>query len=116
VVRIEGDVPQRIFARGQDTPGLAMSRAVGDLVAHQVGVIHQPGIRRFSVEVDQCILCCSDGIWEFMKSAEAVKLVSQMGRDKVAVSVESLAQQARTQWLQEEEEVTDDMTVIAMWP
>lgn len=39
VVRIDGDVPQRVFARGQEVPGLAMSRAIGDLVARGLAVV-----------------------------------------------------------------------------
>lgn len=115
VVRIDGDVPQRVFARGQEVPGLAMSRAIGDLVAHAVGVIHQPGVRRFALEAGQPILCCSDGIWEFIKSGEAVKLVSLMGSGGVVEAAESLAKEAWERWLHSED-MSDDITVILMWP
>ena len=38
------DVPYRVFAKGKEIPGLAMSRSVGDLAGHMAGVIHEkPG-------------------------------------------------------------------------
>merc|ERR1712070_502311 len=110
-----GDVPQRIFKRGEETPGLAMSRAIGDMIAHEVGVVHQPGIKRLTLEAGQFLLCCSDGVWEFIKSSEATRLVMQYGRDRVSEAVQRLTMQAKSRWLQEEE-VTDDITAILMWP
>lgn len=35
------DVPHRVFAKGKEIPGLAMSRSIGDLAGHMAGVIHQ---------------------------------------------------------------------------
>ena len=35
------DVPYRIFAKNKEVPGLAMSRSIGDLSGHSVGVTHQ---------------------------------------------------------------------------
>jgi hypothetical protein len=33
----------RIWKKGKDFPGLAMSRSIGDGVAHKIGVIADPG-------------------------------------------------------------------------
>jgi serine/threonine protein phosphatase PrpC len=35
--------PSRVYLRDKDYPGLAMSRSIGDSVAHQAGVINEPG-------------------------------------------------------------------------
>jgi hypothetical protein len=32
-----------VWLKDEDSPGLAMSRSLGDLVASQVGVSHEPG-------------------------------------------------------------------------
>ena len=34
---------QRVWAKGKDVPGLAISRTVGDEIAHSVGVSAEPG-------------------------------------------------------------------------
>jgi len=39
------DTPYRVFARNQNIPGLAMSRAIGDLLACSVGVSYEPDIK-----------------------------------------------------------------------
>lgn len=40
----------RVFRRGDDVlPGLAMSRSLGDLYAHAVGVINEPALSTYSL-------------------------------------------------------------------
>ena len=36
--------PFRIWMKGCDYPGLAMSRSIGDKIAHSIGVINEPEI------------------------------------------------------------------------
>mmetsp|Transcript_73327 Transcript_73327/g.184811 ORF Transcript_73327/g.184811 Transcript_73327/m.184811 type:complete len:478 (-) Transcript_73327:164-1597(-) len=116
VVRLQNDLPHRVFCRGKEAPGLAMSRALGDLMAHSVGVMHVPSFRRFVLEADACLLCCSDGVWEFIKNAEAIKPLMALGRARVAEAVNALALEARNRWLREEGGMlTDDITAIAIW-
>lgn len=35
--------PDRVWMRNEDTPGLAMSRSLGDGLAHSLGVSSEPG-------------------------------------------------------------------------
>ena len=35
--------PARVWLKDEDSPGLAMSRSIGDVVANTVGVIPEPG-------------------------------------------------------------------------
>lgn len=114
VVRLESDVPHRVFVKGGEVPGLAMSRAIGDLIAHRVGVIHLPGISRATLE-DHFVLCCSDGVWEFIECDEAGQMVSKVGRSQVMKAGEMLALESRKRWLQEEQTITDDITVICIY-
>lgn len=110
----EHDVPYRVFVAGGQVPGLAMSRAMGDMIAHSVGVIHEPGIVRYKLE-DHCVLCCSDGVWEFIESAEAGAMVSKGGRKKVVDVTDGLCKESRDRWLKEEEFITDDISAISVW-
>jgi len=113
VVKIDGDVNYRVFVQGGDVPGLAMSRALGDLIAHSVGVSHAPMIKRAALS--EFMLCCSDGVWEFISTAAAVQMVGDMGRDNAHEAAEALALESRKMWLQEEETITDDISVIIVY-
>jgi len=114
VVRLENDVPHRVFIKGGEVPGLAMSRAIGDLTAHRVGVLHLPGIVRAKLE-DHFVLCCSDGVWEFIECDEAGKMVSKVGRELVWEAGDALVKESRKRWLTEEQTVTDDISAIVIW-
>ena len=39
--------PSRVWLKNEDIPGLAMSRSLGDNIAHRVGVICDPGMNSF---------------------------------------------------------------------
>jgi len=49
VRKLEGDIPHRVFVKGRAFPGLAMSRACGDLIANSVGVTCEPEIAEFEM-------------------------------------------------------------------
>lgn len=100
--------------------GLSMTRAIGDLTLHSFGVIHKPGHKRVHLRpkdegVEQCVLCCSDGVWEFFSSEEAAQLIAKAGRENVASATEELVKQARTRWFEQEEDETDDLSAIVIW-
>ncbi len=61
--------PERVWAKGEDMPGLAMSRSMGDGLAHSVGVIATPEIIEYQVQdQDQFIVIGSDGVFEFLSN------------------------------------------------
>ena len=57
--------PYRIWRKGGNMPGLAMSRSIGDKIASQLGVIATPIVQEFDYAPgqDQFIVMASDGIW-----------------------------------------------------
>lgn len=101
--------------------GLSMSRSMGDALYQRVGVIHDPEIRRVALrdqsgEQTQFVLCCSDGVWEFVSNEEAVSLVGSFGRRNAEYAAETLLQRARLRWLQNlSGERTDDISVVVVW-
>lgn len=115
VLLLPGDVPYRVFAKGKEIPGLAMSRSVGDLAGHMAGVIHEPSVEVLDFQKDDLLLCCSDGVWEFLSNGDALNIVAQAGRKKAAEAVLKLSAESRKQWLAEAEDCCDDITVIAVW-
>merc|ERR1712119_230200 len=68
------DGPPRVWLGHTDIPGLAMSRSLGDVVAHSAGVISEPDFTEFELdpERDKFLVVASDGLWEFVMNDEAV--------------------------------------------
>ncbi len=105
--------PLRVWLKKQNVPGLAMTRAFGDLVAACVGVIPEPEIIvHHRNRSDQFIIIASDGIWEFISSEEAVDYVSACESPQEACDI--LVQIASTRWM-DEEDMIDDITVIVIF-
>jgi len=63
------------------------------------------------------LLLCTDGVWEFIKSDEAVKMV--MGRDDnndLQAKLGSVTQTSWDRWMLDSEgEISDDITGIAVY-
>ena len=58
-----------MWLKNQDIPGLAMTRSLGDRLAHKVGVSSYPEIEsRYLTKVDKMIVLASDGLWEFLSN------------------------------------------------
>lgn len=110
---LSNDQVHRIFLPGKDYPGLAMSRAIGDIIAEQVGVISVPDVFAGRVEPeDEFLLICSDGVWEFVSNDEAVAAVAVLGKARASEAAEELAKLAWQGWIHNEEDVVDDITVV----
>jgi len=105
---IEG--PPRVWLGHIDTPGLAMSRSVGDTIAHTAGVSSEPEFseRELNTELDCCLVLATDGLWEFMSDQEVIDMVVACNEPRIAV--DNLIQEANQRWMKEEQ-VIDDTTV-----
>lgn len=116
VKRLDGDIPYRVFLNGKMYPGLAMTRSIGDTVGVTAGVTSTPDVKMLRVQKDwRFILLCSDGIWEFISSQEAVDIVSKFPAAEVQKAAEALASEAWDRWIREEGNVVDDITVICSY-
>jgi serine/threonine protein phosphatase PrpC len=115
VRRRQGDVPFRVFMRGSQLPGLAMSRSLGDLLASKIGVSHLPDF--LSVELTerhQVLIMCSDGVWEFLSNEKVLKEFLKFPRNQIQAACEHIAKLAWEQWIEVETDVVDDITVIGI--
>ncbi|KAF5836988.1 phosphatase 2C-like domain-containing protein [Dunaliella salina] len=105
--------PFRVWLQYAWIPGLAMSRALGDALAHQVGVSSEPDHSVVDLtEDDRFIILASDGVWEFITSKEAVDIVAQC--DGAEEACRQLVDEAYQRWLVEEEGVVDDITAVVV--
>eukprot|EP00747_Dinoflagellata_sp_TGD_P111988 gnl/TRDRNA2_/TRDRNA2_171349_c4_seq1.p1 gnl/TRDRNA2_/TRDRNA2_171349_c4~~gnl/TRDRNA2_/TRDRNA2_171349_c4_seq1.p1 ORF type:complete len:372 (-),score=73.86 gnl/TRDRNA2_/TRDRNA2_171349_c4_seq1:267-1382(-) len=116
VRRIGGDITHRVFVMGKTYPGLAMSRSIGDTVGGSVGVSSIPDTKKLKIEKDfRFFMLCSDGVWEFISSQEAVEIISRFPPSDVQQAADELASESWKRWMHEEGDVVDDITVIVVW-
>ena len=67
------DGPCRVWLGHMDVPGLAMSRSLGDAIAHTAGVSSEPEFFEYEFNrgrEDLILVTASDGLWEFMSDQE----------------------------------------------
>lgn len=114
VKKLPYDIPYRVFKRGEEYPGLAMSRALGDNDAQAFGVTSVAEVKEFNMKpTDEFVIVASDGLWEFVTDEEAANEVGKNGRSGVRMSAEVLAKLAWDRWiLNEEGSMVDDITVL----
>ena len=109
-------IPYRVWAKGKDYPGLAMSRSIGDTIAKEVGVIANPQIIEYTIDYfSKYLLICSDGIWEFINNEEAMKIANKyyLRNDPIGICHE-LYEKSIKIW-QKNEGVVDDITVLVVF-
>eukprot|EP00931_Biecheleriopsis_adriatica_P104907 TRINITY_DN7951_c0_g1_i7.p1 TRINITY_DN7951_c0_g1~~TRINITY_DN7951_c0_g1_i7.p1 ORF type:complete len:439 (-),score=89.65 TRINITY_DN7951_c0_g1_i7:424-1674(-) len=114
-VHWDGYANHRIYNTGGRRPGIAMSRCLGDLDAHaEVGLTCEPEVTLVKLSpLNNVLLLCSDGVWEFVGHDEAVQIVSSEPPSNAMKAAENLATIARDRWMVKENgEVVDDITVI----
>lgn len=105
--------PYRVWLQQSWVPGLAMSRALGDAVAHTVGVTSQPDTEVFTItRQDRFLILASDGIWEFIDGQGAVEMISGCSTAEEACRI--LVDAANQRWIDEEEGVVDDITAVVV--
>jgi len=114
-VVFDGYANHRVYAKNARYPGLNMSRCLGDLLGyHNCGISCEPDVSHIRLTPDDTVLLvCSDGVWEFIEPAEAVKIVLSDPAANASMRAEKLAKQAWDRWIAEEGgSVVDDITVI----
>jgi serine/threonine protein phosphatase PrpC len=105
------DGPPRVWLGHMDVPGLAMSRSLGDAVAHTVGVSSEPECFEYNFNPsreDLILVMASDGLWEFMSDQEVMDIAATTLEPRFAV--DRLISEANERWMKEEQ-VVDDTTV-----
>jgi len=76
-----------------------------------------PSISSFSIDpaTDKFVLICSDGVWEFIPSEEAVKTVCGYPPGEAMAAAERLASMAWERWIRElNGQIVDDITALVV--
>lgn len=105
-----------MWLKHEELPGLAMSRSLGDKIAHSVGVSSLPEVTTTYLGVDdKFIVIGTDGVWEFLSNEEIAEIVLpfyQMNQPEAAAN--AIVKEAYKKW-REQEEVVDDITTVVIF-
>jgi protein phosphatase 2C family protein 2/3 len=95
--------------------GLAMSRSIGDHAVKQIGVIAEPVVSYHDItEDDDFVIFATDGVWEFITSDEAVRVVSDNMNRGATRACQALIEAAAAKWHDEEGDYRDDITALVV--
>eukprot|EP00951_Prasinocladus_malaysianus_P002505 scaffold17689_cov35-Prasinocladus_malaysianus.AAC.1 len=97
-------------------PGLAMSRSLGDVTAHGVGVSAKPERLQYTVlPHDEFVVFGSDGVWQVMTDQEVVDFVSlyMNGRDDTHTCADALTLHAQDMWKSKMDEVRPPQAALS---
>ena len=104
--------PFRVWCKGYDYPGIAISRSIGDKIAELIGVISEPDILEFDID-DNCkyIIMGSDGLFDYLSNNEIMNIAKPFliinNPDKACINVVEKA----SQLYEEKEGRIDDITI-----
>ncbi|CAN6271986.1 unnamed protein product [Urochloa humidicola] len=87
----------RVWLPGEDIPGLAMARSLGDLKLKRHGVVPEPEVAHRRVgSGDLFIVLATDGVWDVMSNEEVVSIVCATARKEHAAK--AVAEAAARRW------------------
>ena len=109
--------PDRVWVKNKEEPGLAMTRSLGDKIAHSIGVTDEPEFKTFSYDgTEKYIIVASDGLWEYINGDQCINIVKpfyEEGKDSKEAAL-TLVKEAFRKWKRKEVAI-DDITVIVIF-
>mmetsp|Transcript_33745 Transcript_33745/g.85506 ORF Transcript_33745/g.85506 Transcript_33745/m.85506 type:complete len:460 (+) Transcript_33745:1099-2478(+) len=114
VAEISGITARRVYMKGSPYPGIMMSRSLGDVVAHSIGLSHEPEVRTsVALSPGGVLIVASDGVWEHLTSEEVAKhITGGLGEGvKPTQLARHLVETARARWPAGH---SDDITAVVV--
>jgi len=118
IVNLGGEVrqtggagPWRVYKRGESTPGLDISRSLGDKTAHKLGVTAVPDVRELRLTTrDFLCVVGTAGLWEAFSPQDAAEWLwkfAMLRRHSIDLGV-ALATEAEHRWRAAHDDVLID--------
>ena len=107
--------PLRIFKKGDEGPGLAMSRSFGDSDGETLGIIAEPEVKEYLIKKeDKALIIGTDGLWEYTTNEEVVDVIKKYWVKKdVNIIINELYKLSVENWKKEHCTI-DDITIICV--
>ena len=110
--------PLRVFFKGKNYPGLALTRSFGDFNCESLGINSIPDIKEYDIgeRKPKILVLATDGIWQFL-SNEKVKniLLPYYEENNVNGATQKLVKYALRMWEAKNPDYIDDITVIVLF-
>uniref|UniRef100_A0A6N2LLR6 PPM-type phosphatase domain-containing protein n=1 Tax=Salix viminalis TaxID=40686 RepID=A0A6N2LLR6_SALVM len=105
----------RVWLPHEDSPGLAMSRAFGDFLLKNYGIISLPDISYHRVTPrDRFVVLASDGVWDVLSNKEVVSIISTA--DSELDAAKSVVEAATAAWKRKfTSSKVDDCTAVCLF-
>lgn len=106
---------QRVWLPLEDSPGLAMSRAIGDTVLKAYGVTATPDVsyRRLTSN-DQFLVLATDGVWDVLSNEEVASVV--WSADSETAAAKAVVDAATAAWKHRFPSAKrDDITAVCLF-
>ena len=108
--------PFRVYQKGKEYPGLAMSRSIGDIDSKKIGIIPNPEIIEYNIsEETKYMIICSDGIWEFMSNEDVMEIANEYYLDNDVKGLCKCLYETSVDYWNEADYYLDDITTIAVF-
>ena len=108
--------PFRIWMKGCDYPGLAMSRSIGDKIAHSIGVINEPEIIIFNLdEKSKFIILGSDGVWQYLNNKEISDIIFEEKEYIGDNLCKKIIKKAKDKFIENDNCVVDDISITLVF-
>ncbi|KAH7523795.1 hypothetical protein FEM48_Zijuj06G0050000 [Ziziphus jujuba var. spinosa] len=106
---------QRVWLPHEDIPGLAMSRAFGDFLLKDHGIIAIPEISYHRLtSKDQFIVLATDGVWDVLSNNEVASIVWEANSEEAAARL--VVEAATAKWRKKfPASKIDDCTVVCLF-
>ena len=116
--------PLRVWEKGSEGPGLAMTRSLGDKVGTKIGVVCTPEVFKYFIkEEDRAFIIASDGLWEYMNNQDVTNSVKELitnmrnnnknNEINADIITKELFNQSIERWRKKEQGI-DDITIICV--
>ncbi|GAV64171.1 PP2C domain-containing protein, partial [Cephalotus follicularis] len=105
----------RVYRPNGQSPGLAISRAIGDYCIKDFGLISVPDVTQRNITSrDQFVILATDGVWDVISNQEAVQIVASTPDRKK--SAKRLVKCAVAAWKYKKSGIAmDDMSAICLF-
>ena len=108
--------PFRVWKKGEEYPGIAMSRSIGDFIASTLGVVPVPKFIDEKIDSDtKFIVVASDGVWEFLDNQKVAEIVMPFYKKNDPDGACKALIKESTDWWNQEDVVVDDITAIVVF-
>ena len=95
-------------------PGLSISRSLGDLLGHHIGVTSEPEVKVHDIEQgDKFLTIATDGVWSHLECEEVGEIVGEFGLKDPGTSSELITSKIRDVCHQESMEMEDITLIIS---